>query len=244
MRRVLCLLLLCFLLVRTSPARADITTGLVLWLELSAGSGTTAVDSATGNGAQNATLPGAPSTPTWITSGCRPGGCLSFDGTNDYISGSPVGATTAFTVTVWVNPTLITGSNREIYTSANDIYTLRLDPNPKFFVNVGGAYTSCTHTTGLSLSTWTHLAGTWDGSNIRLYINGVLSSASPCAKTGTTGATGNYIIGIHNGFVANPFNGQIDSVRVYTRGLTASDVAEDMALGTPTAAAPRRIVIY
>src|SRR5205823_3470030 len=35
----------------------------------------------------------------------------------------------------------------------------------------------------LTLNTWTHVAGTYDGNNLRLYINGILIASTPFTGT-------------------------------------------------------------
>jgi hypothetical protein len=75
---------------------------------------------------------------------------------------------------------------------------------------------------------WTHLAATYDGSVVRLYVDGVLvdtSAADPVAKLGE----GSLQIGgdepwDEGGF----FDGRIDELRIYDRALNAGEVAADM----------------
>ena len=78
----------------------------------------------------------------------------------------------------------------------------------------------------LPLNTWTHLAVTYDGTTLRLFVNGVQTS-----NKATTGALvtstrplrigGNAVWGEH-------FAGVIDEVRIYNRALTAAEIAADM----------------
>lgn len=59
---------------------------------------------------------------------------------------------------------------------------------------------------------WNHVAGTYDGANIKVYVNGVLAGTT--AKTGNIATTANpFTIG-NSSDSAEPFNGFIDEVRV------------------------------
>jgi hypothetical protein len=73
---------------------------------------------------------------------------------------------------------------------------------------------------------WTHLAGTYDGATLRLYVNGVqVSSRSPsgpiAVSTNPLQMGGDSIYGQY-------FQGRIDEVRVYNRALSATEIQRDM----------------
>lgn len=87
--------------------------------------------------------------------------------------------------------------------------------------------------------TFSHFAMTWDGSNLRLYINGVLDN---------TAATTISAIGTHNeplrigSDISLGFIGRIDEITLYNRALSASEIQAIFNAGTagkckvPTAA--------
>lgn len=74
-------------------------------------------------------------------------------------------------------------------------------------------------------TTWTHIVGTYDGANVRLYINGTL--VSTMAKTGLLGYTDSTLrIGLAiPGSSLQYFKGWIDDVRIYGRAITANEVS-------------------
>lgn len=79
---------------------------------------------------------------------------------------------------------------------------------------------------------WTLVTGVWDGTSIKLYINGVLESSTPFsgpiqAGDDPTGASQPKPLSIGSGesLEAN-FNGEIDDVRIYNYALTDRDVAK------------------
>jgi len=84
----------------------------------------------------------------------------------------------------------------------------------------GGVSNSVTSTTVLNRAAWYHIAATWDGVNMRMYVNGVLDNTNPVAQISGT-PTGNLTIGSIG--AGNYFLGRIDEVRVW------KDVALDVA---------------
>ena len=84
----------------------------------------------------------------------------------------------------------------------------------------------------MPLDTWAHVAATYDGATLRLYVDGslVASVAATGAISTSTGALrigGNVLWGEY-------FQGLIDEVRVYNRALTLSQIQSDMAAGAAT----------
>jgi hypothetical protein len=73
---------------------------------------------------------------------------------------------------------------------------------------------------------WTHVAGTYDGTTLRLYINGVqVASVNRTGPIATS--TGPLRIG-GNSLWGEFFQGRIDEVRVYNRALTPAEIQTDM----------------
>ncbi|MBI5386663.1 MAG: hypothetical protein HZA90_18485 [Verrucomicrobia bacterium] len=76
------------------------------------------------------------------------------------------------------------------------------------------------------LQRWVHVMGTYDGSMVRLYVNGVEQAAAPL--------TGNILHNTHDACIGNDnwpgsrnygVNGLLDEVSVFNRALSASEVA-------------------
>src|SRR6185436_2992203 len=91
-----------------------------------------------------------------------------------------------------------------------------------------------TGTAALPLSTWTHLAVTYDGSNARLYVNG--SQAGIVAASGALRSTGNPLTIGGNSIWGEWFAGQIDDLRIYSRALSTAEISTDMT--TPVGGTP------
>ncbi|NOY71716.1 MAG: hypothetical protein GXP14_04970 [Gammaproteobacteria bacterium] len=90
-----------------------------------------------------------------------------------------------------------------------------------------------TSVTTLQLGQWYHLAGTYDGSSIKLYVNGTLNSS--VLKSGNINysplPSGLYIGKFQDSNESNEFDGNIDDVRIYNRALSAAEVSA-LASGT------------
>ena len=80
--------------------------------------------------------------------------------------------------------------------------------------------------TALTINQWTHLAGTWDGSTLRLYLGGVEVASQPRSGTLEVNNSPLHIGG--NTYNGENFSGLIDEVRIYNRALTPAEIAQDM----------------
>jgi len=86
----------------------------------------------------------------------------------------------------------------------------------------------------LPVNTWTHLAATFDGATVRLFVNGV-QVASQAQPTPLANTTGTLQIGADS-YPTEYFAGRIDEVRVYNRALSATQIQSDM--NTPVGGTP------
>ena len=212
---------------------AQVPAGLVAGYSFDAGSGTSAADS---SGKGNT---GTLANTTWTTSG-KFGGALSFNGTSSRVifpDNTTLDLTNAMTLSAWVYPTSAGANWRTVILKENTsdlVYALYGSSNTSFpqGMRVAGAVTNAASATSApALNTWTHLAVTYDGANLRMYVNGV--------QTGVVAATGNMAnsalplrIG-GNAIWGEYFTGRIDEVRVFNRALAASEVTTMM--NTPVA---------
>lgn len=94
-----------------------------------------------------------------------------------------------------------------------------------------GTYHQINSDTALALNTWHMLTGTYDGTTVKLYVDGVLKSS----KAVTTAIDWSQATGFTIGKMAYqhttttnyfPFNGYINDVRVYATALSADDVSK------------------
>ncbi|MDO7875683.1 FG-GAP-like repeat-containing protein [Hymenobacter sp. ASUV-10] len=83
----------------------------------------------------------------------------------------------------------------------------------------------------LALNTWNHVAATFDGTTLRLYVNGtqINSQAKTFNTTGTTWRIARRVVPGGTEY----FNGRLDEVRVWDRALTPDEVAQSAARLNP-----------
>src|SRR5213079_1370928 len=207
-----------------SPASAQ--TGLVAAYSFDEGTGTTVAD-ASGNN-HTGTVSGA----TWTTAG-RYGSALTFNGTTakvTVLNAASLRLTTGMTLEAWVYPTAAPTGWRAVIDKNVDGYYLMASSDQGNRPAVGGAWPPGNRIlvgpSGLAVNTWTHLAGTFDGAMVRLYVNGelVASQAQTAALTATAGTLQ---IG-SDSYAGENFAGRIDEVRIYNRALTAAEIQADM----------------
>lgn len=138
------------------------------------------------------------------------------------------------TLEAWVCPSP-PDDRSHIIIAKNDEYLLRLDKQPEggrisFFVHVGTPAVNWEPRVSSKLppppGKWTHVVATWDGTNLRLYIDAELQAER--ARTGFPNPNpypvmvGNFEY--HSCHGGN-FGGMIDEVRIYDRALTQAEVA-------------------
>ena len=170
---------------------------------------------------------------TWSNSG-RYGKALSFNGSTALVTvpdSATLDVTSAITLEAWVNPSSTATSWRDILYKAPDTWFL-MGFTPQGTPDFGGTFaTGNVYGSGaLPVNTWTHLAATYDGANMRFYVNGVL--ANTVAQTGAIlTSTGDLSIGgdlLPHDSGPHFWAGLIDEIRIYNRALTAAEVQTDM----------------
>jgi uncharacterized protein YjdB len=231
MRVVSILLGLCFsVIMNATPA------GLVAAYNFNEGSGS-AVTDASGNG-NTGTISGA----AWTTSG-KFGGALSFNGTNSWITVNDavsLDLTSGVTMEAWVKLSTVTGWQAIVIKErpaglSYALYAANTDHNAAVAALHTSNDVNLYGNSALAVNTWTHVAATYDGTTLRLYVNGVqvnsqaLSGSIPVSpsplRIGGDSVWGEYL------------NGVIDEVRVYNRALSAAEIQTDM--NAPINAAPQ-----
>jgi subtilisin-like proprotein convertase family protein len=202
--------------------------GLVAAYAFNEGAGTTVTD-ASGNG-NTGTIVNA----TWSTAG-KYGNGLFFNGTSAWVAindAPSMHLTTGMTVEAWVDPSSVDNRWREVLYKGNDlIYLEAMSPSGAVPVigaqfGAGGTFVETPGPTPLTANVWTHLAATYDGATVRLYVNGILVSSQ--AQTGNLLTSAELLTIGADSIHGSYFQGTIDEVRIYNRALSASELQTDM----------------
>jgi hypothetical protein len=200
-------------------------TGLVAAYNFDEGSGTRVTD-ASGSGNTGTVLRA-----TWSTAG-HSGSALSF-GNNAWVTvadAASLDLKNGMTVEAWVHPTSNGGARVAIYKERNTAFAYGLwsstsSSKPRAAVRTSVDYMA-NAPTSIPTNAWTHLAATYDGSRIRLFVNGV-EADSVLAVSTITASSGALRIGGNSR--TEYFKGLIDDVRIYNRALSAAEIQGDMS---------------
>ena len=165
----------------------------------------------------------------------RYGRALSFDGTGGVVNindASSLDLSSEMALEAWVHVTKKSGWKTVISKKKSPrglVYALYVSGlRPVAFISLGKKKYKVKGIEKLSLNTWTHLAATYDGVTLQLYVDG--------NQVGSRAASGEPIpfsdnpvtIGSDEIPGKKQFWGLIDEVRIYNRALTQTEIQTDM----------------
>jgi hypothetical protein len=168
----------------------------------------------------------------------RYGSALSFDGVNDRVTvpdSAQLRLTDGLTIEAWVRPTsasgqrlvLLKGSGKGV---AYGLYASDLRLPSGTVRTAATARASVVRRargkTRLPLHRWSHVAVTFNGDRVRIYVNGEWIRSRK-ASGSLVSAAGALRIG-GGASRATSFRGRIDEVRVYDRALTGAEIQGDL----------------
>ncbi|WP_339675719.1 LamG-like jellyroll fold domain-containing protein [Cyclobacterium marinum] len=207
---------------------------LVGYWKMEEGSGNMLIDhSGLGN---NATL-GNPSGITWVTG--KEGLALSLTGLVDRYGAVPdnssLNITEGITIAAWIKPSGL-GNARILTKALPDGYELSILENGKIEFSInresgGNNYTLLSNTDyPTDGQTWMHVAASFDGTNSRIYVNGLEDISVAYTPTQIISNSSQLQIGAKNG--EERWEGELDEIRVYNEALTGSEIF-DIFEGSP-----------
>ncbi len=168
------------------------------------------------------------------------GDALSFDGANDNVSTGITSVATSFTAECWVSLATLNPStpfpkvlgkwrssnlNRDIvldFGNSTNLFRALISNEAT------GTVTVVSSTTLPVVDEWYHLAMSYDGITLRLYVNGI-EEASQAVANGIDITPSEFYIGSSQNNT-NYWNGQIDEVRIWNAVRTANEIRENMHL--------------
>ena len=205
---------------RSRPPRV----GLVAAFAFNEGAGTIVQD-ASGHG-HAGTIEGA----SWTTG--RYGRALHFNGADSWVTipGAPdFDFTSAFTLMAWVYPTPGFGV-QVIVTKEGERggYTLHLKNtrgHPEASIYAGGQMLAA-EGSGLWANAWIHMAVSFDGTRLRLFVNGM--EVARQRVSGMLEVSGGPLRIGGSSLWREFFRGRIDEVRIYNRALNGAEIQTDL----------------
>ena len=221
--------------ILASPSYAEIDPETIVgaWL-FEEGSGKTAKDSS-GQG-NNGEIQGGPK---WVNG--KFGKAMEFDGQADYIVIKDADSLDLnhMTVAAWVKLAGYADDQRVITKEegVNDpytVYSLQIsgagDTKLEFRPTLNGARQRIESTADVPLDQWTHLAATYDGTEVTLYINGEIDKSTPVAGEMMTNDKDLWI-GASEFWTPRFFSGIMDEAVLLNESLSQDDIKSLMTTG-------------
>lgn len=200
--------------------------GLVGFWKLDEGPGSLTTADSSGNN-NTGTLSTSPA-PTWTSSAsCKYGACITFDQTNDFVSipnsssvnivGKPI------SFGGWANLTSINPSTVMIGRLYSYILYAKDTSKSWCYLGNGSGWGPDASFTAPA-SGWHHIFCTYDGANIKIFIDGDLKATTAYAPS-SLGSTNSIVrLGARSDSFASEMNTAVDNVRLYNIALTDAQV--------------------
>jgi len=162
--------------------------------------------------------------------GAQEGQALLLQG-NGYVEAphsADLSITEQLSLSLWIRPTTFDEAWQAIVGKGDNTYQLRRYQSTNRIVMTlrnSGVSTDVITNANIPLNQWTHIAATYDGSIMKIYVNGELDNQ--VSRSGTIGSnTLGLQIGVNTdgNTYRRHFKGSIDEVRIYDRALTTDEV--------------------
>ncbi|MBI4976348.1 MAG: hypothetical protein HZC28_02640 [Spirochaetes bacterium] len=198
-------------------------------------------DEGSGTAASGGTISGTITGTQWVSGAV--GKALLFNGkssvavkSTDELNAAPL------SIALWLKSTAADQNDKQLIaktSSGKDGYRIKIDGN-RITWQIPSADKPwgilLTASTGLNTGEWNHVVCTYDGSEMRIFINGV--EAGTLARPGTIAPSkANLTIGAFDASGTAGFSGFIDEVMVFAKALSADDAASQYADGCAKIAA-------
>ncbi len=170
---------------------------------------------------------------------------LSFDGVDDYVVIDNVGTntnfqftnTSSYSIEAWVKRNANTTNSSIILSKQNGgvagNYSLGLSATGVPYLSREAAPWVVNATSSIPINEWHHIAGVFDGSTLKIYIDGLLSNSIAASGSITPSSVTAIKVAIGAMYTYNSptnfFNGSIDEARVWNVARTASQISQNFS---------------
>ncbi|MBX2979095.1 MAG: LamG domain-containing protein [Flavobacteriales bacterium] len=181
------------------------------------------------------------------------GGAVRTDGVDDRVLLGPcdlLNGSGGITLSLWVKPDFVTAMERTLIAktsgpqTSDHIWSIA-------FVNAtalrfrlrtaGTVHELSTPPSSLFGGTWYHIVASYDGSMMRLYVNGSLMAFAPASGSIGVFPAAPASLGARSTGAA-PFSGWLDDVRIFDRGLSEPEILGILLGSVPTALDPPQVI--
>ncbi|MEN6428863.1 MAG: LamG-like jellyroll fold domain-containing protein [Phycisphaerales bacterium] len=167
--------------------------------------------------------------PTWETNGAL-GGALRFDGSDDSVAcgnNAVLDLTTGLTVAAWVKAERADATAQETLVVKSGAYSLAIQSSNVVFAvysDSAAAWKVVQFPVGAGFNgAWHHVAGTFDGSTLALYVDGALQGSTAYAGAIASRPANSLSLGSDG---VKFYQGTLDDVHVYSRALSLAEVGQ------------------
>ena len=155
---------------------------------------------------------------------------LEFDGINDYVHGSGiVNSLSAITLEAWIKHTNISSAIQRYITIEPEVAVLRYDNyDLHFYVRASDGSFAAINKAFVpdpGVGNWFHLAGTYDGTTMQLYLNGELVGSNDTSG-GLYEPDGGFLFS----HITETLDGQLDEVVIWDYARTQEQIRENKHL--------------
>jgi hypothetical protein len=146
--------------------------------------------------------------------------------------------TNAVTIETWISPQQFGGAGNNssvvikgsIGGASGESYSLMFFANGSAALRLsnGSTIEQLFSAVILPLNTFSHIVGTYDGTTMRFYVNGVLTNSAVSSLGTLNNSAGPMLIG-SNGI--GPYDGKLDEVAIYSRALSQTEIRANYEAG-------------
>ncbi|MDE2022515.1 MAG: hypothetical protein KGI71_06425, partial [Patescibacteria group bacterium] len=148
--------------------------------------------------------------------------------------GSSLNLTGPFSVSFWLFPTTTPGSvNYGLFEKAQNYENAGFSAyygynSTDVYCNIGNGSgaNAVASSVGLNLNQWNHVVCLFDGSNLKVYVNGTQTGLSTGTSSATSSASDDMYLGSEGLDTDNHFFGDMDEFRIYNRALSPTEIGQ------------------